>query len=450
MDQAQVQQLIDAALATAAAATAAPATSARTTFSLTPGVINAAAPWDYSTSEGVKLYFQATTAVVPTFDGTLQKLKIFLQAIASKAMTFGWKPLIFIIPDGKTPPTDRDLLTKYGLLTAADVKRHAMTYHGQNNRAAQASTQLARCILASLDQSTLLKLMLRSEDYTLAGGEDGPCMLRALISVVSIETRATISCVRTQLKKLPELMDEVKSDVTEFNLVVAAHLDTLRSVDEKCEDLLTDLFAAYQTASDKAFVRYIADKEGQWEDGTVDYTPETFMHLAENNYKTRTAKKTWNEPSREEADLIALQATTKRSMAELVALQSTIFGQGTGRGGRSSGRGGRGGNRGSTGGRGRGPRDNEKWAWKLVAPTGTQPKKKTFNGKEYLYCPNHGETKWVLLDGHADGCRNDASPSGAVVPNQRVLQYAQALMHAMEENDDGGEQAEGLVPDEEI
>lgn len=395
MDAGQVQVLIDAALANAAAAAVIPPiVGGGGGFSLTPGVINSNAPWNYSTSEGVKLYFQATTAVSPTFDGTQQKLKVFLQAISSRAMTFGWKDLILNVPDGKTPPVTRNLLTKYGLLTMQDVKTHAAAYIGHNNRSAQASAQLARCIVASLDQSTLLKLMLRSEDYTIATVEDGPCMLRALISVVSIETRATISCVREQLTKLPELMTEVKSNITEFNLIVAEHLDTLRAVDETCDDLLTYLFAAYQTASDGAFVRYIADKEGQWEDNTVDYTPEKFMQLAESNYKTRTAKKKWNEPSREEADLIALQATTARSMAELIALQATVSGRGSGRGGRSGGRGGGRGGRSQGRGRGSASRDNDTtWAWKLVAPTGSQPKSKTVNGKDYVYCPNHGETQ---------------------------------------------------------
>jgi hypothetical protein len=298
--------------------------------------------------------------------------------------------------------------------------------------------------------------MLRADEYTIpttTGVEDGPCMLRSLISVVSIETRATISCVRAALKRLPELMEELKSDITGFNLVVSAHVDTLRAVDEKCEDLLTDIFAAYQTASDKTFVRYIADKESQWEDNTIDYTPEQFMQLAKSNYKTKFVKKTWNAPSREETELIALQATTARGMAELVALQATAAGRGGRGGGRGSGRGA------ATGRGGRGSRparhNSPALAWKNVAPTGNEPRRKTFNGKEYIYCPNHGETKWVLATGHSDGCRlapedgAAATPSGALVPNQRVMQYAQALMHAMENS--GESEVEGIeLEDEEI
>jgi hypothetical protein len=152
MNQADVQDLIDQAVAAArtqiiaeqaaaatlaanAAATlaandAAAAALAATAFSLTPGVVNAAAPWDYKTSTGFKIYFQATTAITPTFDGKQENLKVFLQSLKSKASTFGWDALILAIPDGGA--TIRDLLVHYGMLTVGDIRTHAITYVGND------------------------------------------------------------------------------------------------------------------------------------------------------------------------------------------------------------------------------------------------------------------------------------------------------------------------------
>ena len=87
-------------------------------------------------------------------------------------------------------------------------------------------------------------------------------------------------------------------------------------------------------------------------------------------------------------------------------------------------------------------------AWKMVTPTGSQSKEKTFEGKAYIHCPFHSEVKWVLKSGHSEGCRLDpainpttapppaiapTTTTGATDPARRTtLQYARALMHAIE------------------
>ncbi len=93
MDHAAIQALVQAAVTAAVAAGLAavpPAVPpAPVTFALTPGLVNSAAPWNYSSSEGMKLYLQSTTAISPIFNGDPAGLKICLQAIRSKAEAFG-------------------------------------------------------------------------------------------------------------------------------------------------------------------------------------------------------------------------------------------------------------------------------------------------------------------------------------------------------------------------
>ena len=93
MDAAAVQVIVDAAVAAAIALQAnnmpvPPVPPVVGAFSLTPGVVNMLAPWDYSTSEGIKLFFQSTAAVKPSYDGTETSLKMFLKAISAKAKTW--------------------------------------------------------------------------------------------------------------------------------------------------------------------------------------------------------------------------------------------------------------------------------------------------------------------------------------------------------------------------
>ena len=431
MDEAAVQAVVNAAVAAAMALQAQnmpppPQPPPAVVFSLTPGVVNMLAPWDYSTSEGIKLFFQSTTAIKPIYDGAETSLKMFLKAISAKAKTFGWDSSILRVNDDAG--TARDLLQHYGALTIENVRARATLYINTDTREAQASAQLATCLSGSIVESPLLKLLLRANEYTVNGVEDGPCMLRTLISVVSVETRATIGSVRMALKNLPSLMHEVESDITEFNTRVGQYIDKLNANDHTCEDLLTHLFEGYQTATDETFVKYIRMKEDDWEDGTtVTLETAALMRMAEEKYKTMKLKKTWNGTTKEDANIIAMKAEI-HDMTELTALRAEVASL-----------------KNDSDKKFRKKRDTGEWSWKSVAPTGAQPKEKTFKGKVYVYCMFHGDTKWVLKANHVGGCRNDPNYDTKgkpeeikkqTTPDNKTLQYAKALMNAMEVQDE--------------
>ena len=108
-----------------------------------------------------------------------------------------------------------------------------------------------------------------------------------------------------------------------------------------------------------------------------------------------------------------------------------------------------------TGKRGKEGRTSSKeWDWKLVAPKGSQPKTKTFKGKHYVYCPHHVKTKWVLAEGHKDGCSlakdtgEDSKHKKTKVPTKEERKYARALMTVMsDEEEDEGEE---IILDEDL
>jgi hypothetical protein len=210
----------------------------------------------------------------------------------------------------------------------------------------------------------------------------------------------------------------------------------LNANNHTCENLLTHLFEGCQTATDETFVKHIRVKEDDWEDGTiVQLKAGALMRLAEEKFKTLKLKKLWNSATKEDASIVAMKAELQE-MTELAALRAEVASLKNNDTEKKCGR-----NRCGS------KRDTGEWAWKSVAPTGSQPKEKTFKNKVDTCCMFHGDTKWVLKSNHVDGCRNDPNhgTKGKVKesrkqpsPDKKILQHAKALMNAME------------VPDEEV
>jgi hypothetical protein len=447
--QAQAQVIDYAALATAIATAVAPGAPAAVPFAAAPGLTSNQTPWDYTTSAGIKLYQNATAPTSPIFDGAQTALKLFLHSIGRRGKDYGWQSSLFTIPDQKTPPTNRDLLTQYGVLTIANVQAHASTYINVDNRAKQSAVQLAACIHASVTSSISLKLILRAAEYTINGVEDGTCMLKTLISVVSTDSRATTTYLRKVLQDLPALMKKHKNNITEFNVAVSDTVTQLEALDATCEDLLVNLFDAYKSVPGAAFVEYVKNLELRWEeDSTMQLPPESLMFKTNERYKALSLKGEWGAASADQRRIIALQAT----LVAMTASQAVITPDTSVSGDDDSG-----------GGHGRRKAykaNDGEWAWKMIAPTGNQPKEKTFRNKKYSYCPHHTSTKWVLAESHKHGCKLDPKlKTGDAAPKtktssepvqkktKQALQYMKALMSIM---DDGGAEAEEDEVEEDV
>jgi hypothetical protein len=180
-------------------------------------------------------------------------------------------------------------------------------------------------------------------------------------------------------------------------------------------------------------------KESEWENHEIaDLEPIAFMKQAEGRYKVMTEKGTWAKPTKDEADIMALAACIdSHGNNEKMSESQT-------------------GKERKAGKPGGGQRPNEgEWAWKNKALGASEPKEKTFKGKTYVACKFHKNTQWVLKDGHTAGCRNDPNfgtgAEGVVekkkggeaepekkLPSKKALQFAHALMAAMEHENDGG------------
>ena len=96
-----------------------------------------------------------------------------------------------------------------------------------------------------------------------------------------------------------------------FNAHVQMLLEGLASRGETTHDLLLNLFKGYAATSDTTFTSYIERKKEEFENGT-NIKPTALMSLTDKKYKTLKIKGTWNAPSQEEENILALKTEIEK------------------------------------------------------------------------------------------------------------------------------------------
>ena len=397
-------------------------------FAVNPGG-NGNLPWDFQSSAGIKLYSCATAPFDPLYDGEEDKLNAFLRKIKGRAKIYGFD-IVLMVPDANG--NVRDLTREHGCLTINDVKNAAIVYLSQQQRAHQASSVLGTLMTNSMTPRLIDRLYHRKQDYlvNIPGQadpkEDGPCMLLSLIQLVNVDTIAAVNMIMAELNDMRKLMDGAKSDVAAFNAKVEELVDALNAREATVPNLIPQLFSGYKACDDTDFTRYMKFKEDMYLDRSLHMTEEELMRSALERFKTIGAD--WGKKSEAELEFIAMQSELKqlRQNAVRKAPQKAHEKE----------------KRGTADPNDKGNRNTGKFAWKGVAPKSGEAHEKTVNGKVYIYCPHHGDTKWVLkinLKGieHKTGCRKmaEASQAAGGDANQR-LTAAVANIEEMEHDDD--------------
>jgi hypothetical protein len=217
--QAQVQTLqADAAVAadaaTAAVAAAATAAAANApvlavpVFTLAPALANTATFVDLMTTSGSKHFKGATEPLNAQAFGfeDLANLQVFLDLVLKKSQIWGWNP-VFTIPvldvaTGVT--TEYNLLSQYGRTPLSSVRTHVLTYYVAQTKKVQDSFMACQSLLSSLTLDFLKLITAESSDYHLpeivvneGRVPSGPLLLKLIISRAHVDSRATVSFIRT-------------------------------------------------------------------------------------------------------------------------------------------------------------------------------------------------------------------------------------------------------------
>jgi hypothetical protein len=386
-------------------------------FALSPALVSNAV-LDYTDVGSIKLYYRAVEPMENLFDVEPAGLKMFLENVRKKAVSFNWMNTITIMVNG----SPSSLVDEYGVITMADVLTHAQIYNGQHVRDAQNSLQIYNCLSASLTEGGMARTSLHSAEYTLNGITDGVLFLKIIIRLSHIDTRATVTVIRTRLSSLDHKIVELQDDIVAFNEHVRLQRLSLEARGERTLDLLVNLFKGYKAVADAKFVAYIGRKEDSYNEGT-DISENALMDLAEAKYQIMLENGEWKAQTMEQKKIVALTQqlhTIQHSQHQTPEKRTPGKPEeqkGTGKG---------------------------KTPWYYIKPKDGEGKTKTMNSKTYNWCVNHGEEgKWVIhtpaecqAKGKGKGDA-DKSPKGKV-PGALKVSYA-AITEDTDYDDDDDE-----------
>jgi hypothetical protein len=260
-------------------------------------------------SEGMKIYTAAVAALPTKYSGNTGEIHIFLKSVSKRAQLFGWQDIINT-PTGAD--TTKNLCEQYGLITLAQVRDHAQTYEGARDRDAQNASQMYDFLESSLTEEAKALVLSDYADYTIITADgtqvsNGPCFLKVIIRDTTVDTRSTIFHIRENLNHLEGKMLEVSYDIEAFNVYVTGQVEQLAARGESSSDLLINLFAAFMAVPDKKFVEYIEKQKDKFDEGE-DVTTKFLMQVALTKYKDRKRSDTWQAPSAEAEQIMALTA----------------------------------------------------------------------------------------------------------------------------------------------
>jgi hypothetical protein len=277
---------------------------------------NAGAFLNLATSTGAKLFKVGAEPLSRSFDFVdPSDLQVFLDLLKTKSKVQGWSR-IFTVPvkvDGVT--TDHSLLHNYGVIPLQSVALDAATYVNAQSKVAQDSFMLFQCIFGSLRTEFLKLVTTEALLYHIVDTRDpqeppipcGALLLKIIIMKAHVDTRVTVSFIRTALSSHDTKMMALDSDISKFNAYVKTQVIGLEARGETTTDLIVNVFKGYETAQDSEFALFIKRKKDAYDKGG-DITVTSLMDAAENKFKTRVLLKTWSAPTKEQEQILALTA----------------------------------------------------------------------------------------------------------------------------------------------
>ena len=359
-------------------------------FALAPARINNDV-LDYTDAGTIKSYYRATEPLDPLFDVEGATLKLFLENVKQRAESFNWMPTLTITKDGQP----FNLIADYGAITMQEVQQHANTYIGLHHRNAQNSFQIYNCLISSLTDSGKAKVVLESNKFTINEIPDGPLLLKVIIQLAHIDTRATVTVIRTRLSSLDTKIGQLQDNITEFNEFVKTQKASLEARGEVTHDLLVNLFKGYKAAADTRFVQYIEGKEDDYNEGK-DISADSLMELAEAKYKTLVESDLWKQPTSDQKKIVALTAQIAQLKKTNKATQDRQQSNSNRNRNQNNNSNDNKPNDGSNNNNNNNRNTNKKTPWYLTPPKDNEPHEKKVGEKTYYWCPNHGKTgKWV-------------------------------------------------------
>jgi hypothetical protein len=283
-----------------------------------------------------------------------------------------------------------NIIEGYGQVTLSSIRTNAATWEAANDRNTQNSSQMYSFLISSVTDGLLGKVISQKEDYTSATGfQDGPSLLKVMVTISHVDTRAQAGYIRQCLARLSItiLDEEYACDIQKINEYVVVLEEGLAARGESSQDTMMNVHAAYMSCKDADFVRHAKDEYAKWEQG-ASMTLKEYMASCLTKFKTLKMKGIWEAPSPEQEQIIALTVavtslkarakTPKKGDKDSPKVPATTGGV---------------------------PQDRNKhggkFAWKDIPPKSGEPKSKSVQGKTYYWCTHHPNPMWALHNPHS-------------------------------------------------
>ena len=340
-----------------------PVGAAATVYARFPGRANDGL-LDFNLEKHMKFFSRATIGLTTKYDCSSSGLAVFLQKVKERILIFNFTSILQV-PSGDTIPIMRDLIQSYGLITIEECQAFAITYLAAKDRRGQNSGMLYQFLSDSLTDAASAMMLTQMEKYTINGEQDGMCFLKIIIAKAHVDTMASVNALRTSLSNLDHKMKECKGNILDFHQYVHQVINMLSAYAQHHDELLINLFKAYDMVEDEEFRGYIRTKRHNLEDSRIGLNDLALMSSVENHYNMRLEAGTWKAVDKKTERIIAMEA-------EINQLRN-----------------------GGSGTKGKKAKDkaqnDAKWAWKKVPPKEGDPKQIVHpNGNTYHWCPNHG------------------------------------------------------------
>ena len=193
---------------------------------------------DYRSGEGIKIYGKATAPLDSLFNGDSGALRLFLSKVQQRATEFGWSAILRINQAGQV----FNFIESYGQVTITAIQAQAAMLEVAQNRDSQNSSQMYTFLITSLTDGLLGKVISRKEMYTSVNGyQDGPSLLKIIVTISHVDTRAQASHIRQCLARLSItiLTPEYNCDIQKVNQYVVVLEEGLAARGEASQDTMT-------------------------------------------------------------------------------------------------------------------------------------------------------------------------------------------------------------------
>ena len=378
-------------------------------FGLTPAAVNSAAPIDYSTSQGTKIYNAAVKELSVKYSLEHGDANQANQALMDRANEMSWGAIgadILLIPDSKG--NSHHLISEYGQLTMEDIKTHVQTYIGTNTRRAQNAVQMANCLLNSITDTAQKSLVAESDVFHINGVPNGPLLFKHFMFKTVIDTRATVTSYRKLIGHLDSFMTKCNFDIDQFNSHAKKLILNLKSRGERTDEAMVNVFEAYEIVPDQEFNRYIKGKRDDYDEGR-NITLESLMNSAKSKYDILKEAGTWNALSPDQEKIVALTAEISQLKDKKLKLANNLKGSSSsGSNSNKSGNKKKDNKKGKK--KGKKKKDSD-YAWKKVPPGNGVSHTKTVNNKMYHWCDHH--QAWTIHSPAECNQANNHAASGS-------------------------------------